>query len=375
MNGLPQFIGRFHPLLVHLPIGILLLAGVLEIAAWIRRSRGRRAASSPDALGQGTNAILVLGAAAAIAAAVPGYLLGTTGGYAGPTYDWHVRLGTLVAIGATLTAVAGMRRRAHTFWRRAYAVLLPATITLLVAAGHLGATLAHGEGYLTDYAPPALRPLLGGRTPPPQGADADARVAPETIVVYTTFVEPVLRARCGSCHGPNRAEGGLRLDSHEAILKGGNSGPVIVPGRADDSDLVRRVFLPPAHEDVMPPKGRRPPAPAEAALLRWWVDQGASADRTLADAEISPEILPIVEAVVGPLPEGPVLPRVEVPAAVPDAIDAARRAGFSVAPVAEGVAFLRVHCTNHPQACDDARLRMLERLAAQVLWLDLGGTA
>ena len=378
MTDLLQFAGRFHPLLVHLPIGILLLAGVLELVAWTRARLAARTDPSrhaPPPLENGVTAILVLGAVTAVAAAVAGFLLGTTGGYAGDTYTRHFWLGIAVAAGACGAAAAGILRvrRPGRRWQRAYATLLAATIVLLTVTAHLGATLAHGEGYLTNHAPPLFRSLLA-----PFGAGAAAghpAVPPDQAVVYTALVEPILQARCVSCHGPNKTEGGLRLDTPEGIGRGGDEGAVFVAGRAAASEIVRRMWLPAAHPDVMPPRGHRAPTPAEAAVLRWWIDQGASFDRTIADAELSPEITPIVEALVGPIERGPTIPAVEIGAPDPEAIAAARQAGLSLTPIAEGAHFLYVHCTSLGRACDDRRLRALAPLAPHVLWLDLGGTS
>jgi hypothetical protein len=83
-------------------------------------------------------------------------------------------------------------------------------------------------------------------------------------------VRPLLVGRCQKCHGASKASGGLRLDSREAILGGGDSGPAAVPGRPDESLVVHAV----EHRDDlrMPPKGRL--APAEIAALRGWIERG-----------------------------------------------------------------------------------------------------
>ena len=66
-------------------------------------------------------------------------------------------------------------------------------------------------------------------------------------------VQPLLASRCATCHGPDKAEGGLRLDSREAALKGGDSGPALVPGKPDESLLLMAVKR--THEVLeMPPK-------------------------------------------------------------------------------------------------------------------------
>ncbi len=99
--------------------------------------------------------------AAAIAAGV-GYLLGATGGYGGATFDRHLQLGIVVAIGALITALAAWRRQRTGAGDAIVRVALALTLLALTAAGHLGATLTHGEDYLTEFAP-ALAADAAGR--------------------------------------------------------------------------------------------------------------------------------------------------------------------------------------------------------------------
>ena len=82
----------------------------------------------------------------------------------------------------------------------------------------------------------------------------------------------LLAARCGACHGAEGGEGGLRLDSHQAIHRGGDHGPVVVPGRAAESELVARIG---ARDDDerMPPDGD-PLTADEVALVAAWIDAG-----------------------------------------------------------------------------------------------------
>jgi uncharacterized membrane protein len=372
LTELWPFVGRFHPLLVHLPIGILVLAGVLQLLAWLRPRGGRPAPPGSGALTR----ILAVGAATAVVAALAGYLLGTSSGYAGETYARHQWLGIGVAIAACWTALAALLRdrRSGRFWQGVYAVSLVATLAALAGAGHLGATLAHGEGYLTEHAPPSLRAILARL-----GAAEETRPSTppaDHAFVYASLVEPVLRARCASCHGAAKSEGGLRLDSPDGLLKGGDNGPVVSAGRAANSELVRRIWLPSSHEDVMPPRGLRPLMPAEASLLRWWIDQGARFDQKVVDAEMTPDVLPAIEAVLGPVGRGgPTLPSVRVAAPEPAALAKLRQLGVSIVPVAAGTPFLHVHCTNAGRLCGDAQLAALEPMAPQVLWLDLSDTS
>src|SRR5690606_724029 len=140
-------------------------------------------------------------------------------------------------------------------------------------------------------------------------------VYPDEAVVYEHLVAPVLQARCVSCHGPDKQKGDLRLDSPEGILAGGSSGPVIVPGRAAERRMLQRLRPPPEHEDVMPPRGRPPLSAAEAELLRWWVDRGASFDQVVGRETPPPGVLAIIEQVAGPPEERiPAVLHTKVPA-------------------------------------------------------------
>jgi uncharacterized membrane protein len=371
VNELTLFVGRFHPLLVHFPIVLLILAGVFEFRTWWARST-----SSPRAIADITGPTLALAALSALGAAGAGFLLGESGGYGGATLVWHERLGITVAIGASLTFAAWLaarRSRRHTLSIAIYRTLLATTVIVLIVAGHLGATLTHGEGYLTEHAPSPIRAWLarvaGDR-------DAAPRLArPNQAVAYSSLVQPILQTRCVRCHGPSKAEGKLRLDTPGAIRKGGGDGPVMVPGRAAESEIVRRIWLPPSHKDAMPPRGSQSLPASEAAVIRWWVDQGAPFDRKLSELEVTAEVEPAIEAAVGPLARGgPSLPEVNVVAPDRQAVAAASRLGVSVVPLASSNHFIEVHCTNAGPAFGDTELAALRPLAPQTVWLDLSGT-
>lgn len=83
----------------------------------------------------------------------------------------------------------------------------------------------------------------------------------------------LLNNRCGDCHGAETRESGLRLDTRKGIEKGGDFGPVVLPGKPDQSELLRRVTTD-NQEQAMPPDGDRL-EDEEVALLREWIQAGA----------------------------------------------------------------------------------------------------
>ena len=271
--------------------------------------------------------------------------------------------------------------RRTAFWRRTYAATLIGVFVILTWAGHLGATLTHGDGYLTEHAPAPLKSMLA-RLGVDVGTPASAaRPSAEEALVFASVVEPVLRERCVQCHGAAKQEGGLRLDGPESLRKGGKNGPVFVAGQAAKSELVRRIWLPASHEDVMPPRGQRPLTPAEASLIRWWIERGAKFDQKVLDAdkelEIPADVRPAIEEVVGPIPidfGGPTLPKVKIAPAAPAALAKVRETGVSIVPLSANTPFVHVHCTNVRATFGDAQLAALEGIAPQILWLDVSET-
>lgn len=114
-------------------------------------------------------------------------------------------------------------------------------------------------------------------------------------VSFSADIRPILEKSCVRCHGPERPKGGLRLDSREAALKGGESGAAILPGDSAKSPLIHDVArLVPDME--MPPTGKGDPlTPAEVGLLRKWIDQGAAWDVQPAEPRVEFSVTPTVQ--------------------------------------------------------------------------------
>ena len=203
-------IGRFHVLFVHLPIGMILLLALLEVAAWFPRFQKANASAG---------FILAIAAPLAVVTAGCGWLLSLGGGYDAKLLFWHEWLGITTALGALVTAI--LYRCGKRF---AYHLSLFVTAGVLGAAGHLGGSLTHGSDYLTHYAPAFVKKLLGAA---PEKNSAGTVATASDNSAFANCILPVLKNNCVSCHGPQKSKGGLRLDSYAALMQGGDDGPAI----------------------------------------------------------------------------------------------------------------------------------------------------
>ena len=104
--------------------------------------------------------------------------------------------------------------------------------------------------------------------------------AAKSGLTYATDIKPIVQASCVKCHGPEKPKSKFRVDSREALIKGGESNKAaVVPGQSARSPII--LFTSDLVEDMeMPPKEKRGPkfpplTPAQIGLLRAWIDQGA----------------------------------------------------------------------------------------------------
>ncbi len=356
-------IGRFHPLVVHLPIGFLLLTAIVELLARTARYAAAARLLPP---------MLTAAAIASVVAVVTGMLLSGSDAYEAGLVGRHQTAGILLAVAAAVAAAAAWLRATSPgrLPQLLFGGSFAASLVLLGVTGHFGGSLTHGETYLTEHMPRLSFFTRATATEPAGPVDLGA------TPVFATLVAPTLNARCVQCHGPSKQSGGLRLDSPDAIREGGESGPVLVAGDAARSEIVRRLFLPASDAKVMPPRGHAPPSHAQVALLRWWIDKGASFEQSLADARVSPELEPAVVDAVGPVDfDAPAILSVRVAAADTRAIDAAVAGKLRVEPLRAGTSLLLVQAPPAARGFSDADLPLLAPLATQIAWLDLGGTA
>lgn len=284
MTEFVYFLGRFHVLVLHLPIGILMLAVLMEFL--VRKPKFKALESS-------INLVWLVGGISAVATIVLGYMHVTEGGFDGPGVNLHRWSATSLALLAFIAwAWRGEARRSYGKYWMAPSVGI---IALLILTGHYGGNLTHGATYLVEFAPGPIRTLIGvppemsPRPPITDVAEAD---------IYLDVVAPALRKRCVTCHNDDKRRGELSLARYNEILKGGEVGPILVAGKPEKSEILRRVQLPPDHFDYMPKNGKEPLTKEEIQALSWWIQQGAPSEGTLAQLNAPMEINQLVKDIL-----------------------------------------------------------------------------
>lgn len=368
------FFGRFHPVLVHLPIGFLLLAAFLAVG-----KRWGKLQVHDHTL----SVILFWSAASATLACGAGYLLSLGGGYDEELLDEHMWQGIGVAAFAWIAWAVKSDAVGHRipFGPKFYVPAFALATVLTMVAGHHGGGLTHGDGYLTAYTPEPFRALAGMEPRREEITEIKPIANVPEAIVYQDIVQPMLSVHCTQCHNATKKKGDLRMDSFAHLTKGGENGPIFVAGKSAESEMLKRCLLPLDDDDHMPPKGKPQLSDNQIALLAWWIDQGAPVDKKVAELKADDKIKPAL-ASLSKAPEAgeteyqptgsPVL-SLKVPEPNEKAVASLKSAGLLVNAVAAEQNFLEVSAVNAPEF-SDAKVALLTPLAEQIIWLKLGDT-
>lgn len=262
-----RLFGRLHPLIVHFPIGLLVVAFFLEVLTIGGKRHGLR---------EGIHWMVYLGTLFAVLATAFGWLLRTYDDYSGELVQFHQNVGIATALLATITALLLRRTLKGKFSNYlGYRIALAVTVVSLTITGHLGASLTHGEGFLTD----ALSGSSDDYNAENSGllltelSQADS-LSESQQDKLNLEVRAIFAHNCYQCHSENKQKGNLVLENKRGVFKGGDSGEVIVAGVPAESELYKRIILSPNHDDVMPKKGKVL-KDSEIDLIELWIKNGA----------------------------------------------------------------------------------------------------
>jgi mono/diheme cytochrome c family protein len=289
MDELVYFFGRFHVLILHVPVGVLMLAiGMEVLARWPRFFVEGRSPLEPA-----MPLIWGFGALAAMATVALGYMHASEPGFSGAGVDHHRWAGTALAFTSVL--IWAWRADAPRSFARVWPVGMVALVALLIATGHFGGVLTHGPDYLSEFAPGALRARSAEARTAARPKVTDAAAAD----IYLDVVAPLLKNSCGSCHNEDKRRGGLSFADYPSLRKGGESGAAIKPGDPSGSELYRRITLPSNAEGYMPKNHKSPPGGAEIEVLRWWIEIGAPESGIVRELRPPPAVTSDLRQVLG----------------------------------------------------------------------------
>ncbi|MBC7565675.1 MAG: chitobiase/beta-hexosaminidase C-terminal domain-containing protein [Pedobacter sp.] len=244
-------IGRMHPLLLHFPIVLLMLAMVLEYFRF-------KSIYTQEHLYQSfASGLLLTSVVFSAITVIMGLFLSKESAYGGSLLNWHKWTGVSVVF---LGSLIYWCRNA--LWYKASAAKTGAVLLtlVLIITGHYGATLTHGDNFVLE---PVSKPK------------AIPKVPIEQAMVFENVILPIFTQKCLSCHNLEKAKGGLVLTDAQSVIKGGKTGPLYVPGNAQMSLLLQRIHLPMDEKKHMPPKDEAQLTNDEMDILKFWVQQNA----------------------------------------------------------------------------------------------------
>lgn len=252
-----QSIGRMHPMLLHLPIGLLLLS----ILFWFFRKN-----IEPESFQKLFFLLLNVTAFTALLTALMGFFLSKEGGYDEVILGKHKFLGVTTAISAY---VIMLLYKAIPEKKKLFSLVLVTNGIFLIVAGHFGSNLTHGEGFV-------FKPLQK------EEESIDEKIT-DSSSLFAAAVRPILKAKCFTCHNERKAKGGLVMTSMEKILSGGKDGPIWKAGDPVNSHIIQKINLPAEDKKHMPPQGKAQLSSDEKDFLYAWIQFGANIEKQLRE--------------------------------------------------------------------------------------------
>ncbi|MDQ2656959.1 MAG: peptidylprolyl isomerase [Bacteroidota bacterium] len=252
-----QSFGRLHPLLLHLPIGLLLVTVIL---LYTRRYFDEK---SLDEL---TGVLLHFTALTASLTTLMGLFLSLEGAFGAEQLWLHKWLG--VALSFLCWGMIAVRNNL-----KLLKSIGLAGVILLIFTGHYGANLTHGEDFVW--------------APLQEDEPRVARVITDSTSLFAATIEPIIESKCYGCHNAKKAKGNLVLTSLESMMKGGETGALWKAEDPANSLIVERLLLPVDHDDHMPPKDKAQLSAEEISFISLWIGAGADTDVKLKD--VAPE--------------------------------------------------------------------------------------
>lgn len=276
------FFGRFHPVALHMPIGLISLVALFEGLNMLPFLKKKFE----------TTFILFLAAVSSVVAILLGFALYRGEGHSGEIGDDHLWGGIIFGCVVIAALLLKMWAARGGFLKMAGTLAVFAAMPVLGWAAHHGGMMVHGTNYMTKYAPewlpePIYMALGDGSRRDVKGVD-DVAAIPDVLPaegpVFTSVIMPILEPKCLYCHAEEESvKGKFRMETVDLMIAGGRSKePGIVRGDAAASHMMQRIHLPldDPDEEHMPPADKDQLEEHEIAILEWWINAGAPEGET-----------------------------------------------------------------------------------------------
>lgn len=357
MDFIFSLFGRFHPVLVHLPIGFLILGSILVFYAKKENKEFLPA----------IRISFFWGTVAALFSVISGIILYLREGYSFDTVSKHLILGVLTAL-FSFGFYLYLKDKVKFIDSKVKGMSVGLMI-LLMLTGHFGGELTHGSDYFTEVLPEKFQEFLGiSNTSEVALIRLDEEHWGEAIF-YQDVIRPILFQNCNSCHNEKNRKGELVLSSPEWIAKGGKNGLVLDQKELINSTLLARMLLPLDDKEHMPPKDKRQPSKQEVALIQKWIASGASFEVSLAKAGVEEEMINMYF----PEERDFFYPETELKQLAEDALLGFRGSGLLIEPISQESPLLKISAINLPQN-QKLNLKDFQAIASHIAHLDISGT-
>jgi len=350
IDDLLILLGRFHPLIIHLPIGFIVLGVLIEL-------NKNNLKWSKEAL----QFIFFWASITGIFSIITGYLQYQKEGYLWETIQGHLIAGILTVILSFIfylylkrnLVFESIKTRFFTFGH----------ILLLTITGHLGGNITHGEDHLKE----PFNNLVG----------ISSSIEENTIrfyddfaekPVFTSLIQPLLDDKCVKCHNDKKSKGGLKMHTIESLKQGGKNGYVLNFDKPELSEILIRIHLPEQEKKHMPPSSGKQFSREEINVISQWINQGSSFSQKLNEFKIDDNLVRYFFTA-----EKPFYPKNNLPQPDGQIIKNIQSKNILILPINKGANFFSISTINFPDF-KDKNLSFLEKIKNNIVNLDLSNS-
>ena len=266
-------LGRFHPLIIHLPIGFIVLGVLIEL-------NKKNLKWSKDAL----QFIFFWASLSGIFSIITGYLQYQKEGYLWETIQGHLIAGVLAVI-LSFTFYLYLKRN-FDFKSIKTRLFTVGHVLLLTITGHLGGNITHGEEHLKE----PFNNLMGISSSIDQDIDKNYEDFAEKPV-FSGLIQPLLDDKCVKCHNDKKSKGGLKMHTIESLKQGGKNGYVLNFDKPELSEILIRIHLPEQEKKHMPPSSGKQFSREEINVISQWINQGSSFSQKLNEFKMDDNLI------------------------------------------------------------------------------------